>query len=50
MSYFHFLNRINSNEIKTIFELGSLDLIDGIKLLHHFQNSNVYRFIIRRNY
>ena len=44
MSYFFFLNLINTDQIKTIFELGSRDLIDAIKLLNHFKNSKVYAF------
>jgi hypothetical protein len=44
MSYFDFLNKINKNEVKTIFELGSRDLVDGIKLLNHFEDSKVYAF------
>ncbi len=44
MSYSDFFNKIHSNEIKTIFELGSRDLIDAIKLLNYFQNSKVYAF------
>jgi hypothetical protein len=44
MSYFHFLNKINSNQIKTVFELGSCDLTDGIKLLNSFEDCNVYSF------
>ena len=30
MSYSYFFNMINKNQIKTIFELGSRDLIDAI--------------------
>lgn len=44
MSYFSFLDKINNKEIKTIFELGSRDLIDAIKLLNKFENSKVYAF------
>ena len=44
MSYFDFLNKINSNEIKIIFELGSRDLIDAIKLLNYYNNCKVYAF------
>ena len=33
MSYYDFCSLIDSNKIKTIFELGSRDLIDAIKLL-----------------
>jgi len=44
MSYFDFLNRIDKKQIKTIFELGSRDLCDGIKLLNYFEDSKVYSF------
>lgn len=44
MSYFDFLNKINSKQVKTIFELGSRDLVDAIKLLNHFEDSKVYAF------
>jgi FkbM family methyltransferase len=44
MSYFDFLDKININEIKIIFELGSRDLIDAIKLLDYFEESIVYAF------
>lgn len=44
MSYFDFFTKIDSNRIKTIFELGSRDLIDAIKLLDYFKNSKVYSF------
>lgn len=44
MSYFDFVNYIKKNEIKTIFELGSRDLIDGIKLLNYFEESKIYSF------
>jgi len=44
MSYYDFLNEINSNHINTIFELGSRDLVDSIKLLNHFDKSRVYAF------
>lgn len=44
MAYFDFLDKIDSNQIKTIFELGSCNLIDAIKLLHHFQSSKIYSF------
>lgn len=35
MSYCYFLNSIKSKEINIIFELGSRDLIDAIKLLNY---------------
>ena len=44
MSYCDFFSLIDSNKIKTIFELGSRDLIDAIKLLNHFKDSKVYSF------
>lgn len=44
MSYCDFFSLIDSNKIKTIFELGSRDLIDAIKLLKHFKDSKVYSF------
>ena len=44
MSYYEFLNKINHNEIKTIFELGSRDLVDTVKLSNHFNNSKIYAF------
>jgi FkbM family methyltransferase len=44
MSYFDFLNKINNKQIKTIFELGSRDLIDSIKLLDFFEHSKIYAF------
>lgn len=44
MSYSYFFNMINKNQIKTIFELGSRDLIDAITLLQYFNDSKVYSF------
>jgi len=44
MSYFYFLDKIDRNQIKIIFELGSRDLIDGIKLLNYFESCKVYSF------
>lgn len=44
MSYFYFLHKVNTNKIKTIFELGSRDLIDTTKLLNFFQDCKVYAF------
>jgi len=44
MSYCDFFNKIDSNQIKTIFELGSRDLVDAIKLLDYFQDSKTYAF------
>jgi FkbM family methyltransferase len=44
MSYFDFLHKINKQEVNVIFELGSRDLVDAIKLLEHFDKSNIYSF------
>jgi FkbM family methyltransferase len=44
MSYCDFFSLIDSNKIKTIFELGSRDVIDAIKLLDYFKDSKVYAF------
>ena len=44
MSYYDFLDKINKEKVNTIFELGSRDLIDTIKLLDHFENSSIYAF------
>lgn len=43
MSYFQFLDKINKNDINIIFELGSRDLVDAIKLLNYF-DCKVYAF------
>jgi FkbM family methyltransferase len=43
MSYFDFVNKINKNDVKTIFELGSRDLDDAIKLYNYF-NCKIYSF------
>jgi FkbM family methyltransferase len=44
MSYFDFISKINSKEIKTIFELGSRDIIDAIALVNKFDDAKVYAF------
>jgi FkbM family methyltransferase len=44
MSYFEFLSKIDNSKIKTIFELGSRDLFDAIKLLNYFKDCKVYAF------
>ena len=44
MSYCDFFSLIDSNKIKTIFELGSRDLIDAFKLLDYFKDSKAYAF------
>ena len=36
MSYFYFTNNIDKTKVKTIFELGSRDLIDAKKLINHY--------------
>lgn len=43
-AYFDFLDRIDDSKIRTIFELGSRDLQDAIKLSAYFDNSTVYAF------
>jgi hypothetical protein len=43
MSYLHFANKINKNQIKTIFELGSRDLDDAIHL-HNYFKCKIYAF------
>lgn len=43
MSYFDFVSKIDKKQIKTIFELGSRDIIDAIKL-HDFYNCKIYAF------
>lgn len=44
MAYCDFLSKIDRTQIKMIFELGSRDLIDTIKLLDYFQDSKAYAF------
>lgn len=44
MSYLEFTDYIQKNKVKVIFELGSRDLIDAIKLLEYYENSIVYAF------
>lgn len=44
MSYCDFFSLIDRTQIKIIFELGSRDLIDTIKLLNYFQDSKGYAF------
>jgi len=44
MSYFDFLHKVDTKEIKIIFELGSRDLLDAIKLLDYFEGSKLYAF------
>jgi FkbM family methyltransferase len=44
MSYSDFVSKLDRNHVKTIFELGSRDLVDAIKLLDYFQDSKVYAF------
>jgi FkbM family methyltransferase len=44
MAYCDFFAKIDSNQIKTVFELGSRDLIDSVKLVDYFQDSKLYAF------
>lgn len=44
MSYLLFNNYINKEKINVIFELGSRDLIDAIKLLDYYDKSTIYSF------
>lgn len=44
MAYFHFNNIIDKTKVKTIFELGSRDLNDARKLIHHYDNAMCYSF------
>jgi FkbM family methyltransferase len=44
MSYFYFNNNINKTTVKTIFELGSRDLIDASKLIEHYDDAKCYSF------
>jgi FkbM family methyltransferase len=45
MSYFDFLDKIDSKEIKIVFELGSCHLLDAIKLLDYFEDyCKIYAF------
>jgi len=44
MSYYDFFHKINPDEIKVIFELGSCHLQDAVKLINHFTNSVIYSF------
>jgi FkbM family methyltransferase len=44
MSYYYFLKEIDSKKINTIFELGSCNLMDGIKLIKIFSNAKCYSF------
>jgi FkbM family methyltransferase len=44
MSYTQFIKDINKDEIKIIFELGSRDLLDAIKLLNYYNKSKIYSF------
>ena len=39
-----FTNNINKSQIKTIFELGSRDLLDAIKLYNFYNNVIIYAF------
>ena len=44
MSYLQFNKSIDKKEVKTIFELGSRDLIDAKKLINHYNNAICYSF------
>ena len=44
MAYFDFLTHIKINQVKTIFELGSRDLVDAVKLLDQFTDAKIYAF------
>lgn len=44
MSYSDFFDKIDNTQIKIIFELGSRDLVDAIKLITFFQDSKAYAF------
>jgi len=44
MSYHYFNNNIDKIQVKTIFELGSRDLIDAKQLIHHYNNAICYSF------
>ena len=41
MSYFDFNNNIDKTKVKTIFELGSRDLMDAKKLINRFSEKNL---------
>ena len=43
MPYFDFVNKFNKDEVKIIFELGSRDLIDAVKL-HDYYKCKIYAF------
>jgi len=44
MSYFYFNNNIDKTKVKTIFELGSRDLMDAKKLINYYNNAICYSF------
>ena len=44
MSYFLFNENIDKTKVKTIFELGSRDLIDARKLINHYDDAMCYSF------
>ena len=44
MSYFFFNNYISKERIEIIFELGSRDLKDALKLIKHYTKSKCYSF------
>ena len=44
MAYLYFNNDIDKTKVKTIFELGSRDLIDATKMIEHYNNAICYSF------
>lgn len=44
MSYHFFNSFIDKENVKIIFELGSRDLDDALKLIHHYKKSKCYSF------
>ena len=44
MSYLQFNKSIDKKKVKTIFELGSRDLIDAKKLINHYNTAMCYSF------
>ncbi len=44
MSYYEFFQFIKHENIKTIFELGSRDLVDTVKIVNYFSVSSIYAF------
>ena len=44
MAYLFFNKSIDKTKVKTIFELGSRDLIDAKKMINHYNNATCYSF------